>query len=188
MAKKTPEDELAGKPKPTPKRKRKSAKVPQSPTKLALGVVASQPEVTEAYQVAFGGPTARTIARWLAAGAPGEPGNYNLLRIERWHSEGTATRASDEEDAARKKLEREIKEAQLEMVRAKVAEKKGEVMTIEEIDLRDSRRIEAVCARLDTFPRLAIHLEGKSIEEMEAILREYARLCRLSIAGESDDG
>lgn len=147
----------------------------------------SQQQIADAYRRTFGGPTLRTIERWLRDGCPGGEGAYNLLEIERWRGNQELEKRTG--DAEKKKIEKSIlySEDRIKKAKARLAEKEeGGVLTLEEADKLSLAKIDALRSRLDALPRLTAKLRGKSEPEQQDILREFGRQLLLSFMGRTD--
>ena len=129
---------------------------------LANGIATVQPPpavaATRADVAAYFAVHERTVATWLAAGCPGQPGQYDLAAISAWRNDQAAPN-SESTDAPRARLAR----ARAAREELRLGIDRGELLPAEPALRMIGRTVHEAKARLDQLPDQLLAIVAESL-------------------------
>ena len=138
------------------------------------GIVRTRREVAKVFTV-----TVRTVANWLAEGAPGKQGCYPIAEIAKWReAQNARTQAKDAADPdTREFWEREFRKAKTQIARLEYRRVRGELVEKSIVERGRVERVNIVKNRLRALPgKFAQFLVGLTAQEIGAAVDAEVRI------------
>ena len=136
-----------------------------------------------------------TVLRWRQQGCPHRkirqgPYLFDLAKVGAWAEKKGKTlrpgRQPEVRTAEERDWRRRREQAAAELKELDLAERRGELVALEDVERQRVERIQAVTSALEASVRpAAIECADKDVTEIEAILRRYHRELRRTFAGEA---
>lgn len=153
---------------PMAKTKSRAAVSPGRSASAAGGAVATIAGAARAL-----GVHERTVKTWLARGAPGAPGNYDVQAIAVWHASEIGTSESDENISQRALWETRRAAAAAQFEELRLEERRGHLVDVGLAARHYARHIAEAKVMLEQLPdRLLAHVPAKLPRAARKIFRE----------------